>query len=35
MKKAVAGFTDLVDNEKLKLLNLLPLLQQKPGQLEI
>lgn len=35
MKKAVVGFTNLADNEKLKLLNLLPLLQQKPGQLEL
>lgn len=35
MKKAVVGFTNLANNEKLKLLNLLSLLQQKPGQLEI
>lgn len=35
MKKAVVGFTNLADNEKLKLLNLLSLLRQKPGQLEI
>lgn len=35
MEKAVVGFTNLADNKKLKLLNLLSLLQQKPGQLEI
>lgn len=35
MKKTVVVFISLADNEKLKLLNLLSLLQQKPRQLEI
>lgn len=35
MKKVVVGFTNTDDNGKGKLPNLLSLLKQQPGQLEI